>query len=99
MPTCKVTTYELDNTPSQTLTIPGFVGLLDINLQGDAVYLYTLIDTSTDFSKAILPQGADVHLHIVRSDQEFDKSLLFYLKTIVINDIAYHFFSNYGFHA
>lgn len=90
-----VKTFELDNVFEQTIEVEHFLSLLNIEVQGDGMYMYCLQNIPDN--SFYVNEPTNVTLWIIRSNEAFDHHDVkgAYAKTVVVKDIAYHFFSNY----
>lgn len=107
----KIKSFELENTEHQTIEIEDMLSILDIQAQGDGMYMYVYQNVTDRPSAGALtaagypfdpnyyePHTQKVELWIVRNDQEYSPDEMkgvAYVKTVVVKDVAYHFFCNH----
>lgn len=93
-----IKSFELQNVSYQEIEVDNLRSLLDIQLQGDEIYLYAQVRES-------LPNVHDdqsiVVVVILRNGEQYNPNdphinATSYQKTIVVKDTAYHFFLNHN---
>lgn len=92
-----IRSIELDNIPYQEIALENFANLLDIVNQGDAIYLYC-VQFIPEKNKLLFDERTEeLKIWIIRNAEIYNPSDMrgMYLKTVVIKDIAYHFFCNH----
>lgn len=101
--TKKIRSFELENVPEQIIEVDNFMGVFAIEAQGDDIYLYCktrVFPTSPGINpytgSLSISEPTEVKIMIVRTDEEYSDIRGLYIKTIIIRDIAYHFFCNHS---
>lgn len=102
----RIRSFELVNTHEQEIEVHYFRSVLDIQAQGEDIYMFCNTGSPPpgkpgSFESPIIHHvPTTVQVWIVRTDQSFDgegqiKVDGIYAKTIIIKDIAYHFYCNH----